>query len=84
MSEKSRIIHWDIIRRKVRQFFTKNIGYKILSVLIALFVWSYVISQDPTLTRDKIMNDATISVTGADAIKRNGYPRHPTTICVLI
>ena len=73
MSEKSRIIHWDIIRRKVRQFFTKNIGYKILSVLIALFVWSYVISQDPTLTRDKIMNDATISVTGADAIKRNGY-----------
>ena len=50
-----------------------NIGLKILSLFLAICVWGALLSQDTTLTRTKVITDATISVTGSDALLRNGF-----------
>lgn len=52
---------------------THNWGWKILSVLLAIGLWAGLISQDPTLTREKSFQDTEISITGADTLKRNGF-----------
>lgn len=50
-----------------------NWGFKLLALLLSIALWSGLISQDPSLTREKIFNGVTINVTGTDTIKRNGY-----------
>lgn len=50
-----------------------NWPLKLLSFLLAVLLWAGLISQDPTLTREKLFTDVTISVTGAESIKRNGF-----------
>lgn len=59
---------WQIIWRAVKN----NLGFKILALIIAIVMWSGLITQDPTLTREKTFNDVKITVAGSDAIKRNG------------
>ena len=59
---------WQIIWRAVKN----NLGFKILALVIAIVMWSGLITQDPTLTREKTFNDVKITVAGSDAIKRNG------------
>lgn len=50
-----------------------NWPFKLISVLLALVLWSGLITQDPTLTREKNFTDVNISVTGEESMKRNGY-----------
>lgn len=50
-----------------------NWWYKLLALLLAVFLWSGLISQDPSLTREKTFNDVTINLTNSEAIKRNGF-----------
>lgn len=52
---------------------THNWWYKLLAVLLAVFLWSGLISQDPTLTREKTFSDVTINLTNTETIKRNGF-----------
>lgn len=59
---------FQIIWRAVKN----NLGFKLLALLIAIIMWSGLITQDPTLTREKTFNDVKITVAGSDAIKRNG------------
>ncbi|MBQ9326635.1 MAG: hypothetical protein IJ246_12805 [Clostridia bacterium] len=73
MSERKNDTRLHAVSSFMKRWVTHNIGYKIFSVLLAVFVWAYVISQDPTLTRDKTMSGATVTISGADTIKRNGY-----------
>ncbi len=54
------------------QALKKNWGFKVLALLIAIVLWAGLISQDPTLTREKTFTDVTLNVTGADTLKRNG------------
>ncbi len=56
---------WKLIR--------KNLGYKIVALMIAMVLWSGLISQDATLMREKIMTDVTANITGSDSVKRNGF-----------
>lgn len=49
-----------------------NWGFKLLALLIAIVMWSGLITQDPTLTREKTFNDVKITVAGTETIKRNG------------
>lgn len=49
-----------------------HLGFKVLALVLAILLWSGLITQDPTLTREKVFTDVNISVSGSDAIKRNG------------
>ena len=50
-----------------------NGWFKLLAVLISVLLWAGLISQDESLTRDKVFNDVSVNVTGTDTMKRNGY-----------
>ena len=49
-----------------------NWQWKLLALLIAVSLWAGLITQDPTLTRERIFTDASVSITGADTLRRNG------------
>ena len=51
---------------------SQNLGLKLLSVVCALFLWSYVISSSPSITRDKTMSDIGITVTGQTVLDSRG------------
>lgn len=46
---------------------------KLLAVLISVVLWAGLISQDPTLTREKSFNDVNVNITGTDTMRRNGF-----------
>lgn len=48
-----------------------NWPWKLLALFLALCLWAGLITQDPTLTRERVFSDVTISVTGADTLRRN-------------
>lgn len=49
-----------------------NWGFKLLALVLAIVLWSGLITQDPNLTREKVFSDVKISVSGTDSIKRSG------------
>ena len=61
------------VREWLKSFVTHNPWYKLLSLVLALALWAGLIAQDSSITRDKQFTDVTVSVTGADTLKRNGY-----------
>ena len=61
------------IAHKILQIVLKNWGFKLIALLAAIFLWAGLISQDPTLTRERTFTGVTISVTGQDSMKRNGF-----------
>ena len=65
-------IDWKGILSIILRLLKKNWGFKLLALCISVVMWSGLITQDPTLTREKVFNDVKISVAGSDAIKRNG------------
>ncbi|MGJ4850105.1 YbbR-like domain-containing protein [Bacillota bacterium Meth-B3] len=44
--------------------FSQNLGMKLLSLLFALFLWSYVITSNPSITREKALSNLDVIVTG--------------------
>lgn len=50
--------------KAVQGVVSHNIGLKFLSILAALFLWSYVITTNPNITRNKTVNDISMNVTG--------------------
>lgn len=63
----------DKILRRIKSILFENWGTKLLAILIAVALWAGLITQDPDLTREKQFNDVTVSVMGADSLRRNGY-----------
>lgn len=61
------------VGQAVLHFLVNNWPFKLISVLLAIVLWSGLITQDPTLTREKNFTDVTISVTGEESMKRNGF-----------
>lgn len=70
--EKKNENGWKGLGRSIAGFFLHQWPFKLLSVIIAIILWSGLITQDPTLTREKVFTGVTISVSGEDTIKRNG------------
>ncbi len=62
-----------LIGQAVWHIFQHNWGFKVLAVVLALALWAGLITQDPTLTREKRFDNVTINVTGTDTMKRNGF-----------
>ena len=48
-----------------------NWPWKLLALFLALCLWAGLITQDPTLTRERVFTDVTVSVVGADTLRRN-------------
>ena len=63
----------DAVLRKLKSIFLENWGTKLLALAISIALWVGLITQDPTLTREKQFTDVSVSVTGAETLKRNGF-----------
>lgn len=61
--------HW--LMRAVRAA-VNNWPWKLLALFIAVCLWAGLITQDPTLTRERVFSDAHVSITGAETLRRNG------------
>ena len=59
--------------KRVASLFTHNWQWKLISVLLAVALWSGLITQDDTLTRSKTFEDVTINVLNADTLRHNGF-----------
>lgn len=64
---------WKGWLKKLAAFFRHNWQWKLLSLFLAICLWSGLITQDDTLTRDKVFNDVSINVLNADTLRRNGF-----------
>ncbi len=49
-----------------------NLPWKLLAVFLAVCLWAGLITQDPSLTRERTFVDVPVTVTGAEALQRNG------------
>ncbi len=61
------------VLRTVKHVFLHNGWFKLLAVGISIFLWAGLISQDASLTRDKVFNDIPITITGQEALNQRGY-----------
>ena len=50
-----------------------NLQWKILALIMALFLWVALILQDPALTRERVFADVPLTITGSDTLRRNGF-----------
>ncbi|MDO4548531.1 MAG: CdaR family protein [Clostridia bacterium] len=58
--------------KRVLHAATKGWPLKLLSLLVAVFLWSYVISTNPSITREKTVSDVDISVSGQAVLSGRG------------
>ena len=72
-NEKKDHARRDAILAKVKSILLENWGTKLLAIFLAIALWAGLITQDPNLTREKQFNNVTVSVTGADTLRRNGF-----------
>ena len=61
------------VGRTIWRSLSQNLGYKLLSVVLAMVMWSYVITSNPTITRDKWINNVEISLTGQSTLRDRGF-----------
>ncbi|NLI20281.1 MAG: hypothetical protein GX418_01840 [Clostridiales bacterium] len=59
--------------RKFWGVLSHNLMWKLLALVLAVSLWAGLITQDPTLTRERVFTDVPVSVTGSDALRRNGF-----------
>lgn len=61
------------VGRTIWRILSQNLGYKLLSVVLAMLMWSYVITSNPAITRDKWVNNVEISLTGQSTLRDRGF-----------
>lgn len=66
-------IDFKLLFGKFIALFTRNWPWKLLSLVLAICLWSGLITQDDSLSREKIFSDVPISVVNADTLRRNGF-----------
>ena len=59
--------------QKFTAFLLRNWQWKLLSLFLAVCLWSGLITQDDSLTREKTFTDVAINITNADTLRRNGF-----------
>ena len=57
---------------KLARVFVHNWPWKLLSLFLAICLWAGLITQDPTLTRERIFTDVPLTITGTETLRRNG------------
>jgi len=64
-----------LLKELIFSFFNilrRNWRWKLASLLLATLIWGLLITENPYLTREKTFRDVSISVLGADTLKRAG------------
>lgn len=56
------------IARAVWNFLTRRLWLKLISLLLALILWTYIISSTPSLTRTKIIESVSVTPSGANTL----------------
>ena len=64
---------WKLLREYLRAMIAHNLPWKLLAAFLAICLWAGLITQDPTLTRERIFNDVQVSLQGGDTLRRNGF-----------
>ena len=59
--------------RRLLKSLVRNGGSKVLALLLALLLWAGLITQDPSLTRERTFSDVNVTVSGSDTLHRNGF-----------
>ncbi len=74
-SNKEKKDHYrrDVVLKKLRSIFLENWGTKLMAIFIAVALWAGLITQDPSLTREKQFNGVDVNIIGEETLKRNGY-----------
>ncbi len=72
MSEPKETSRFNLLLRAIRESLRHNMGYKILALVLAIALWAGLITQDPNITREKIMPDTAITVNGATTLQNRG------------
>ena len=57
----------------LKRIFIHNWPTKLLALLLAIILWGGLITQYPTLTREKHFSSVSVSVSGEESVKRNGF-----------
>ena len=63
---------WEFIKKAARWLWRKagyNLGWKILSVVMALLLWSYIISADSTITQVKTLANVDVATSGLTVLQ---------------
>ncbi|MBE5803950.1 MAG: hypothetical protein E7316_05500 [Clostridiales bacterium] len=60
------------ILQTIWRIVSNNWGFKLLALLLSIVLWAGLITQDPTLTREKLFTEVSINVTGRETLQRNG------------
>ncbi|MBR6668079.1 MAG: hypothetical protein IKL25_06930 [Clostridia bacterium] len=71
--EKKESARRNAVWAKIKSLLFDNLGIKLLSLFIAVALWAGLITQDPTLTREKQFDNVDVNVIGADTLRRNGF-----------
>ncbi len=57
------------ILRALLHAVSQNLGWKIFSLAAAILMWSYIVSSDPTITRDKTISGVEIHTSGLSVLQ---------------
>lgn len=57
----------------IKHLFFHNGWLKVLAILISVLLWAGLISQDKTLTREKVFTNVNVTISGLETLKRSGY-----------
>lgn len=65
---------WSILAR--------NLGWKLFSLAAALFLWSYIVTSDPTITQDKVVSGVEVVANGLSVLQSRDLAllTDPTTV----
>ena len=64
---------FDTVRNILRHLFLHNGLLKAIAVAISIILWAGLISQDENITRDKTFQNVSVTVTGTETMKNNGF-----------
>ena len=57
--------------KRLWKLISRNWGWKLFSLVLAVCLWAGLISQDETLTRERLFTDVQPTISGADTLRRN-------------
>ncbi|MCR4620512.1 MAG: hypothetical protein K5663_00285 [Clostridiales bacterium] len=57
-----------VILKTVWNFLTRRLWLKLLSLLLALILWTYIVSSTPSLTRTKTIENVSVTQSGANVL----------------
>ena len=64
---------WKSLRVSLKKWVLYNLPWKLLSAFLAVCLWAFLITQDPTLTRERIFSDVPVTLQGSETLRRNGF-----------